>query len=142
MGTPAPFHSLPPEYLSTALTLTLPDAGEVQAHEAARRLGTTLHIITAWNPGDERPCLAENIRMNGRLEADLQAIASAVFPAVGRDILSDHLEISLAATGLDRGQAVELGRRYRPWAIFEVTGNEQRLVSCDDSSIATRPLDL
>ena len=132
MVAPAPFDSLPTEYISTQLTVTLPDVGEVAAHEAARRLRTTLHIITAWNPGEERPGLLENTRMNGLLEADLRAVAKAVFPAVGRDAFSDHFEISIAAAGIERALAVELGRRYRQWAIFEVTAEEQRLVSCGD----------
>ena len=36
---------------------------------------------------------------------------------------------------------IELGRRYRQWAIFEVTSNEQRLVSCADFSVVARRFD-
>ena len=52
-------------YLATIVTVEEDGIWE-PAHEVARTRGT-LHIITAWNPGDERPSREENDRANRAL---------------------------------------------------------------------------
>jgi hypothetical protein len=54
-------------YLATIVTVE-EDGIWKPAHEVARTRGT-LHIITAWNPGDERPTREENDRANAALHA-------------------------------------------------------------------------
>ena len=67
-SNPAP-HTANPDiaalYLATVVTVH--DEGAWHpAHEVAARLGT-LHVITAWNSGDERPSREENDRANRAL---------------------------------------------------------------------------
>ena len=117
--------------------LTVRDAGAWHpAHQVAARLGT-LHVITAWNPGDERPSREENDRANRALRADLEALnlearGLAPLPALGSDPNSPHAEESWAVTGLDDRTARELGAKYRQVAVFRITADTQTVLGCDE----------
>jgi hypothetical protein len=125
-------------YLVTVVTVH--DEGAWHpAHEVAARLGT-LHVITAWNPGDERPSREENDRANRALRADLEVLnlealhlaarGLAPLPALGSDPNSPHAEESWAVTGLDDRAARELGAKYRQVAVFRITAARQTLLGC------------
>jgi hypothetical protein len=121
-------------YLATVVTIH--DAGAWRpAHEVAARLGT-LHVITAWNPGDERPSREENDRANRALRADLEALnlearGLAPLPALGSDPNSPHAEESWAVTGLDDRTTRELGAKYRQIAVFRITAERQTVLGCE-----------
>jgi hypothetical protein len=120
-------------YLVTVVTVH--DEGAWHpAHEVAARLGT-LHVITAWNPGDERPSREENDRANRALRAELEALNLAArglapLPALGSDPNSPHAEESWAATGLDDRAAREIGAKYGQVAVFRITAARQTVLGC------------
>ena len=127
-------HPTPPDiaalYLATIVTIH--DEGAWHpAHQVAARLGT-LHVITAWNPGDERPSREENDRANRALRAELEARGLAPLPALGSDPNSPHAEESWAVTGLDDRTARELGAKYRQVAVFRITADTQTVLGCDE----------
>jgi hypothetical protein len=85
--------------------------------------GTSVHIITAYNPGERLPD-AENQRAQSRLIAQVEALRSErpnilVWQAVGRNRENTWKEPSVAILGLTSDEARLLGREYGQDAIFE-----------------------
>ena len=127
-------HTANPDIASLYLVtvVTVHDEGAWHpAYEVAARLGT-LHVITAWNPGDERPSREENDRGNRALRDDLEARGLAPLSALGSDPSSPHVEESWAVTGLDDRTARELGAKYRQVAVFRITADTQTVLGCDE----------
>ena len=125
-------NSTPPDittlYLATIVTID--DHGTWRpAHEVAARLGT-LHVLTAWNPGDERPAREANDHANEALRADLAQRGLAPMRALGKDPNSDHAEESWAVAGLTDHDARELGAKYRQVAVFRITATRQTVLGC------------
>ncbi len=89
-------------------------------------------ILTAWDPGDERPGTEVNRRRGAKLEAALRRRASRLLHAVGVDPSSGHREEGVAALGLSVHDAVVLGVEYRQEAIFVWTPQAWSIVSCRD----------
>jgi hypothetical protein len=89
-------------------------------------------VLTAWDPGDERPGPEENRRRGAELESVLRRRASRVLHAVGVDPSSEHREEGVAALGLSVDDAVALALRYRQEAIFVWTPQAWSIVSCRD----------
>ena len=121
-------------YRATIVTIAHDDE-VVEARDLARRLGATIHVITAWNPGAERPGDLVNRERNEALRADLTALTDPVLPALGGsteagDPEEPHAEASWAVIGLDRDVALALGARYDQDAIFEITATSQEVVEC------------
>jgi hypothetical protein len=99
------------------------------AHHAAARLGT-VHVLTAWNPGHDRPSLAANDAANEALRQLLEAEGCKPIPALGSDPSSDHAEESWCVTGLSDRRAREIGARFGQWAVFRITSTEQAVLGC------------
>jgi hypothetical protein len=115
-------------YLATVVTVE--DHGTWRpAHEVAAKLGT-LHVITAWNPGDERPEREVNDSANEALRADLAQRGHAPMRALGKDPNSDHAEESWAVAGFNDRDARELGAKYRQVAVFRITDTRQTVLGC------------
>jgi hypothetical protein len=91
-----------------------------------------LPILTAWDPGEERPGLEVNRRLGAELAATLRPLAGRLLEAVGVEADSGHREEGLAALGLSVDEAVEIGARYRQDAIFVWAPDAWSLVSCRD----------
>jgi hypothetical protein len=89
-------------------------------------------VLTAWDPGDERPGTEVNRRRGAELESALRRRASRVLHAVGVDPSSEHREEGVAALGLSVQEAVVLGVEYRQEAIFVWTPQAWSIVSCRD----------
>lgn len=106
--------------------------------EASRRLGSSIHVVTAWNPGTVRPSPRENREANERLETELWALGAELFPAVGKDPHSEHFEESWALCSLSDEKAMELGRRYGQIAVFRITGSRQTVLGCDGGWTVSR----
>ena len=100
----------------------------------------TLHVITAWNPGAERPTLKENDHQNNKLETDIRSLGFSPLPAFGADPNSDHAEASWAVVGLKDEQAIELGLRYRQVAVFRITQSTQTVLGCHENWEVSRAL--
>jgi len=89
-----------------------------------------VHILTAWDPGDERPGVAVNRERQASLEEDLRPLATGRWRAVGVDPDSGHREEGVAVTGVSEETALELGARYRQDAIFAWTPEAWAIVAC------------
>lgn len=118
-------------YLQTEVSIALPGAGWVTAAEAVEMLPTPIFVLTAWNAGPERPGLTRNRERNRRLHERLVELGARVFPAIGASPDGDHYEESYAATGLDRADALALGREFDQVAVFELTPSRQTVVGCE-----------
>jgi hypothetical protein len=126
-------------YLATEVGVESRDGWAV-AGVVADELGSTLHVLTAWNPGDARPSVAENRVANERLRAELVRRGLTVFHAVGTSSTGDHSEESYAIPDLSRSAACELGRVFGQAAIFEISAETQTVVSSDESWEYSRPV--
>ncbi len=128
MSTPHEHESLAELYINTVVRIMI-DGGWLSARDAASRFGV-LHVLTAWNPGHDRPDHATNTEANLALHRELLELGCTPLAALGSDPNSDHAEHSLAASGLDDGAACALGARYGQWAVFRITAQEQTVLGC------------
>lgn len=118
-------------YLSTDVSV-FADGSWCSAFEFCANKSRDIHVITAWNPGDERPLEVINEAQNKRLRFDIEALGLPVFDALGKDPKSDHAEKSLAVLGLDDERAKHLGRNYHQIAIFRISQARQTVLGCLD----------
>ncbi len=102
--------------------------GEAGAWPWASRIPVT--ILTAWDPGGERPGDEENRVRQAALEADLRAVTSALWAAVGIDPVSGHREEGVALGGVVEAEARSLGARYGQDAIFVWTPDAWVVTAC------------
>jgi hypothetical protein len=91
----------------------------------------TLFVMTAWDPGEERPGADENRRRQASLEADVGRLTDAMWRAVGVDPETGRREEGVVAGGLAEADALVLGARYRQDAVFRWTPSEWAIVACD-----------
>ncbi len=116
-------------YLGTPVDVVI-DGDWVPIQQAVARIGEPLHVLTAWNPGDERPGAAANREANRRLAAAIDEAGGRRWGATGVAPDDSWFEQGFAVTGLDRETAVRLAREARQVAIFEATGDTMWLVFC------------
>jgi len=100
----------------------------------------TVHVITGWNPGSDRPPQSENEYVNLRLRDEIAKFSDELFPALGFDPSSDHFEESWAVVGLSDRRARALGRMFRQVAVFRVRNGMQTVLSCDGTWQVSRKL--
>ncbi len=89
-----------------------------------------VYLLTAWDPGDERPGDAVNRRHQAALEEDLRAVTRELFVAVGTDPVTGRREEGVAVRGASEGDVLALAARYRQDAVFAWTPTEWATVSC------------
>jgi hypothetical protein len=137
---------LPPDdpwadYASSIVEIVRPAEGDFVTVRAARAgqkgrwpwpTPEPVPILTAWDPGEDRPGRVVNRRLGAELESDLHPRARRLLFAVGVDPLAEHREEGVAALGLAVDEAVALGARYRQEAIFVWTPDAWSVVSCRD----------
>lgn len=99
--------------------------------------GQAVHVITAHNPGGAGREQAANAAAQASLEAELTRRELQWWPAAGGDPAWVHVEPSAAVIGLNRGQALELGRQYGQDAVFELTPGSRLIVSCHDGTVTS-----
>jgi hypothetical protein len=127
-------------YARTVVQITGPRSTVLLVHPApAGSVGAwpwpapgAVHILTAWDPGGERPGNAVNRERQTSMEDDLRPLAVSLWPAVGVDPLSGHREEGVAVVGLTEADAVSLGARYQQDAIFRWVPGQWEIVSCAD----------
>lgn len=90
-----------------------------------------LAIITAWNPGPDRPGGRENREANDRLRAVLRDGGWTFHPASGHATDGSHAEPSFAVLGIDAGAALDIARQFNQAAILFWDGISARLLWCD-----------
>lgn len=138
MNSSHPHAAAGPFYLATIVTIARD--GVLRPARDSVETGQHIHVITAWNPGEERPTRAENDAANERLRGDLAALGLVPIPARGSDPCSDHFEESWAVHGIDDATARDIGARHGQWAVFRITHDEQRVLGCFGSWELARPL--
>ncbi|MFC5062445.1 DUF3293 domain-containing protein [Actinomycetospora atypica] len=92
--------------------------------------GVPAHVLTAENPGAERPGPRENERRQRALVAELPAGTHRWDAEAGADDGS-HRERSVLVTGLSDEEAVALAARWGQDAIFRWTPEAWSVLPCD-----------
>jgi hypothetical protein len=87
-------------------------------------------ILTAFNPGHERPPLPENEAANRELQELLDRRGIAWLPARGLNADRTHVEPSFAVLNLRRSEALAIARQFRQAAIFAWDGHRGSIVWC------------
>lgn len=101
----------------------------------------TFHVITAWNPGDERLSKRDNDKANKKLFDLLETMNLTPIFAVGRDPDSDYFEESWAVNGLTDDEAKKIGADFRQEAIFRISDGTQAVLSCFEDWVVERVVD-
>ena len=94
--------------------------------------GGPVHMLTAWDPGLERPGLARNRSRQAALEADLGLLAVRLCAAVGIDPITGRREEGVAVFGASESEVLALGARYGQDAVFAWTPAAWAIVACGD----------
>jgi Protein of unknown function (DUF3293) len=89
-----------------------------------------VHVLTAWDPGIERPGPELNRRRQAALEADLSALAVPLLAASGVDPATGRREEGVAVLGAAESAILALGARYGQDAVFAWTPAEWAIVAC------------
>lgn len=87
-------------------------------------------LLTAWDPGHERPTLEENQANNARLETDFRQRGWRYLTARGRNAENTHMEPSFAVFAAPEDEILGLARKYDQAAVFAWDGSEGRLIWC------------
>lgn len=138
MSQPHEHESLADLYLAT-IVLTKIEGEWILAHHAAARLGP-IHVLTAWNPGSDRPSRAANDVANEALRQLLVAESCSLVPALGSDPNSEHVEESWSVSGLTDRRAREIGALFGQWAVFRISPTEQAVLGCFGDWARSRPI--
>ena len=126
MGTPPPDAQW---YLPTVVTVCV-DGVWMSGFDFCASRGMQIHVITAWNPGDERPSSEINEARNEQLRKEISSRGLEVLEALGSDPKSSHAEKSWAVVGMTDETAIELGRKYGQVAVFLITRARQWVLGC------------
>lgn len=128
MKGPDDHESLADLYLATVVRAKV-DGVWTPAHHAAAKVGT-VHVLTAWNPGHDRPSRAANDAANEVLRQLLESEGCQPLPALGSDPTSDHAEESWCVVGLSDERARAIGAQFGQWAVFRISSTEQTVLGC------------
>ena len=75
-------------------------------------------VITAWNPGFERPGRQVNQERNRQLRQRLESSGFEVWRADGADPDGSFAEEGVLAWGMPAGAACQLGREFGQFAVY------------------------
>jgi hypothetical protein len=132
-------------YQRTVVEITRPGGGGLRVRSAPQADETTwpwpderpVHVLTAWDPGPERPGRDINRVRQAALEADLGLLSVPLLAAVGVDPVTGRREEGVAVRGLPEEQVLALGVRYGQDAIFAWTPAAWAVVACRGGCRAT-----
>jgi Protein of unknown function (DUF3293) len=93
-----------------------------------------VHVLTAHNPGAERPGPAENAARQDRLVADLRRRGLRYWPAVAGAADGAHAEASVVVAGLGDDEARAVGAAWGQDAVFRWSRGAWSVVACDDAA--------
>ncbi len=94
----------------------------------------TVHILTAWDPGQQRPGLVHNRARQTALEAELRLFRVPLLRAIGVDAGTHRREEGVAVVGVAESDVLALGARYGQDAVFAWAPAEWAIVSCWDGT--------
>jgi hypothetical protein len=97
-----------------------------------------VHVLTAWNPGDERLSREENDAANEELRIEIMSRGLNPCRAVGADPDSEHAEESWAIVGLSDDEARDIGAAFGQVAVFRVTATSQTVLACFEDWVVSR----
>lgn len=89
-----------------------------------------LFLLTAWDPGDERPGLHQNRLRQASLEEDVRRLTDVKWGAVGVDPETGRREEGVAVRRLSEVQATALGARYGQDAVIRWTPDAWEIIAC------------
>jgi hypothetical protein len=93
-----------------------------------------VHVMTAWDPGDQRPGVETNRRRQAALDDELRALAESApiwtWAASGYDPATGYRDEGVAVSGLREAAARALAARYGQEAIFSWSPQEWAIVAC------------
>ncbi len=87
-------------------------------------------VVTAYNPGHERPSAETNEQANRELETALHEANITFLPASGRNPEGTHVEPSFALFGVPTDRVLTFARRFGQAAVFHWDG-DRGSVLCD-----------
>ena len=93
-----------------------------------------VHILTAWDPGSERPGLERNRLRQAALEAELRLLGLRLASAIGVDPVTGRREEGMAVVGASESTILALGARYDQDAVFAWTPAAWAVVACRDGA--------
>ena len=128
-------------YLKTEVLVD--EDGELVPIQRSRLLASgSVHAVTAWNPGDQRPTDQVNRAANQALFEQLVTRGLEPVRAVGQDPDSSHAEESWAVSGTTDDIARELGAQFGQVAVFRITTGSQTVLACEEAWRASRSIPL
>lgn len=126
-------------YVQTLVSIE-DDAGTLAPVTPSREEDEPIHVLTAWNPGEERPTPEENTSADSRLHSELVRRGLLPKRAIGADASSDHFEESWAVVGLNDDEARAIGAAFGQVAVFRIHGETQTVLACTESWTLSRRL--
>ena len=126
-------------YETTIVSIEHPDEGWTDPALVAldRRQGAV--VMTAWNPGFARPDVAENIRVNERLRAELEELGYVVWRADGRAPDGSEHEPGWIVWGMAVDQGLAVAARHGQFAIYVYDDGGRRETRVTQVSSSVRP---
>lgn len=95
---------------------------------AVRKRALSGVVITAWNPGPDRPSIAENEKANGMLLSRLGEYCSDIWEADGLSPDGIHREPGFMAWGMQPEIGLRIAREFRQFAIFYFEASGKRVL--------------
>jgi hypothetical protein len=126
-------------YLRTLVSIE-EDGQMIPAAESSMARNVVLYVLTAWNPGHERPTRDQNEGANRLLHHRLVERGLQPIRAVGADPNSGHFEESWAVIGLDDREARAIGAEFGQVAVFRIANGTQTVLACIENWSLSRPL--
>ena len=128
-------------YVKTEVLIN--EDGELVSIQRSQLLASgAVHVITAWNPGDQRPSDQANRAANQELFELLVTHGLEPVRAVGQDPDSSYAEESWAVSGTTDDIARELGAQFGQVAVFRITTGSQTVLACEEDWQASRSIPL
>jgi hypothetical protein len=128
---------VPQLYLKTVVLIE-EDGSLVPASNARCVAQGVVHVLTGWNPGDERPSREENDATDEELRTELVSRGLNPCRAVGADPDSEHAEESWAVCGLSDDEARAIGAAFGQVAVFRLTATGQAVMACFEDWVVSR----
>jgi hypothetical protein len=89
-----------------------------------------VYLLTAWDPGLDRPGVDVNRMRQAALQADLELLSGQLSVAIGIDSATGRQEEGVAVRGVPEAEILALGVRYGQDAVFAWTPAEWVIVAC------------
>ena len=117
------------EYDTTVVIANDPQRGWVDPGPVAFATRRSAVVMTAWNPGHERPTVERNRTMNEAMGRELRATGFEVWRADGRAPDGSWLEEGWIIWDMPVDQGLDIASMYRQYAIYryDETGRRSTL---------------